>query len=255
MEDKFSEADLCQEFRAWLESRGLIVHPEVSDWDLVVVGPPGWLDGGWNHDRVFKVDRGQFVPNAQIGVQAKLVANVDVLHQALETSPGTVLRCVLVRRASPEFITLADRLGLAVAVREVRRRVWGRNKDWERAADGFYITGTMKPFPVRKPLWLPPVVTNLVAGGPSPKQLTKWRVGAIKLCSLLKTQGYLTTADFKSMGINPARWKNVWIVASPEKILYGNNTRALTKYIIKPGAVLPDEGWDEVAATITKESQ
>lgn len=186
----------------------------------------------------------------QIGVQAKILPNVTVLHQAVLGTTGPAQRMVLVRRATQEFIELAYHLGLAVAAREYRKRYFGNNSAWQRPTDGgFAIYSGINPqaFKAARGLYLPPVVTNLPAGGAAPRQLTEWRVKALKLCHLLRTKGYLTSQDFADAKVDMKRWKDMaWVVPRAEK------EGRLTKYVMSsmPVAPLPDVGWEEVQAMI-----
>jgi hypothetical protein len=45
-------------------------------------------------------------------------------------------------------------------------------------------------------------------------QLTQWKIGALKLTALLEIRGFVTRADFKTVGIDHRRWVNDpnWLV-------------------------------------------
>lgn len=248
-EDKFSEADLCREFRTWAEERKWVVHPEVAGWDLVLVGGHGAKRsyGPEMKDPLWGVtDRPDFLNDTQVGVQAKLCANVDVLEQATVAGPRQPrFRMVLVRRASEQFLYLAQRLKLCVAVLEVQRNAWGRKSQWQRHAQGFALYGWMEPYESKQQLTLPSVVTDLVAGGPAPKQLTPWREKALAICRILQDKGTVTTADFKKIGIDWRRWDGLWLARDGAE---GRHIR----FVAKPGAILPIDGWEEISKALAE---
>lgn len=250
--DKISESDLCKEFKEWLRSRGFVVYPEVSDWDLVAVR---------DAERQFNIGEGVDIfhvktsnlgatqlawkPDTQIGIQAKLQANIDVLYQAaVARVMGPRLRTVLVRRADGRFIGVARALGLSVAVREYRSHRWSRVSEWRQHPNGFLVYNSQKVWDTKQ-LWLPPVTTDLPAGTPSPIQLTEWRVKALKLCRIGRDKGYLTSKDFKTAGVDMKRWVTCdWMRDTGEKV-EGLKTYRLTE-------TAPDIGWEEISEQIHK---
>lgn len=245
-DEKFSEADLCAEFRGWAKERGFLTYPEVSDWDLVLV-PSAQAVTPHHH---FGLEGTELPQGCQFVVQAKLLGNVDVLHQAVTTRGGNY-RIVLVRRASNDFIELAAHLGLITVVRETCRRTWpGGKLAWEQCPRGFLVYAGFSPKDwAQRPLKLPPIEVDLPAGMPAPKQLTQWRVKALKLCRILNQRGYLTTEDFKAQGVNPQRWRELWLQDSGEK------EGRLVRYVRRDGVALPDAGWEEISAQLAKAEQ
>lgn len=245
-EDKFSEADLCAEFRAYLEKNyGAAVHPEVKDWDMVAV--------------LGKVGQTEIPFGAHLGIQAKLLANVEVLYQAaVQHRIAPRFRCVLVRRASSEFIDLAAHLGLMVAVREFRRSVFGRKSVWYTAEEGFKLYGSPRDFG-SKQFQLPPVVTSMPAGSRSPKQLTPWKVKALGLCRLAAAQGYLTTEDFKRAGVDMRRWVTCrWIVKTDMKAWVAPFKKGkaegvlVHQYNLGPRIGEITDGWEQVSKDLAE---
>lgn len=247
---KQSEADLCAAFRAWLTARGWAVHAEVADWDLVAVGTAAqagavFYTGGHRHD-------GLLVPGlpveppapVTVGIQAKLVASVEVLYQASQRS-GPLLRCAVVPWASYEFLRVAALLHVAVAVQHT-----GGKKRYLRAApEGFAVQATKQHYPQATPFWLPPVVQDIPAGVPSPAgRLTQWRLKALRVCAVGRARGHLTTADFQAAGVSHARWVEAgWMRQLPGK--EGRRARyALT-------AAAPDAGFEAVWAQIVAAEQ
>jgi len=213
-----SEADLCDAFAKVARENGFKVYPEVDTWDLVLVDSSG----------------------IQMGIQAKLRANLDVLHQAIRgrsKSVGPHYRGVLVKKPSKAFYAVA--INLSIRVFTLKDCFSRRNRIVRR--DIRYPIGTHYLFEHEKPLWLPPVIPDRRGGVPGPKQLTKWRVKAIELCMVLENRGYLTSRDFEYQGINPQLWVNKWICDSGQKL------GRLKKYVPMEGAELPIEGWRDVA--------
>lgn len=243
-EDKMSEAELCAEFRAWAEAAGWTVYPEVENWDLVLVRP----------DTNSGIPDSSYLPGEQVGIQAKLIANVDVLAQAV-SEPGPPFRATLTRNCSSEFMVLAKKLGVGVITREKKvRNHWSSIKTWKDVKKG--ATWEKASSPVIRvqaerfksnPLWLPPVASRLVAGGPAPKQLTAWRVKALKMCKLLRSRGYVTSHDFKTAGMSWVRWEPMWLSRDGKETVEG---RPYIRFIMTPGAALPDVGWEEIQAAI-----
>ncbi len=260
-----SEADLCSAFRLWCEQLGWTVHPEVSDYDLVLTRSPVSIESAIRRDRELALDalamKPYWIPGVadQVGVQAKLTANVDVLYQAVRHQRvGPAWRLVLVPSASDAFLGLAEHLGVMVAVQEVRHEMGGfaRGRVRRVAADGgFQIYGKARTVPVSKQLELPPIVTNLVAGGPSPQALTPWRVKALKLCRLLHAQGFLTKADFKAAAVDTRVWLDRgWLTPTGERVMVAGHNQALPKWVKGP-ADLPDAGWQEISDQLYAQEQ
>jgi hypothetical protein len=193
-----------------------------------------------------------YKPGDQIGIQAKLKANIEVISQCLpwEWAKGPRWRAILVPEATATFCGVCQYLGFAVFERNLAKRGWNRKKLTHLPhPDGIQITQRIfKPFEGDH-LTLPPVETDRPAGVPCPSALTPWRVKAIKLCNLLKKQGFLTSVDFKKAGVNFQRWPGMWLQQTAEKIEieYNGKKSNVFKYVAKTGAVMPDMGWEDVA--------
>lgn len=238
---KRSEAALCAEFRKSAEAAGFTVYPEVENWDLLLVVPdpvPEFrTDVNWSAKLVEWI---RLRPGDQIGVQAKSRGDLKVLWQvAGDFHGGPHYRVVLVDQASREFMEVAAHCGVPVVAPDR----WGQL--------AWHNIGFMWKFDSKKPLDLPPVVTDLPAGGSGPRQLTKWRVGALKMCKLIRARGYATTADFKAVGIDSRRWIGEWLrpagrcnlcPSKPCVICGGHRVR----YLPHPRNPLPDVGWEAV---------
>lgn len=252
MSEKFSEEQLCAEFRADVAKLGFAVYPEVSDWDLVMVQLPGQMryDGFYNAPDLDRIAR----PETQYGVQAKLAGNFKVLQQAASgRHQGPQVRGVLVNRASEDFIFVAQKLGLFVVVREELRRTFGmRKKVWTRPAQGWRIYPATRYWDTRRGLDLPSIACDLPAGTAAPKQLTKWREQALQLCKVLREQGYVTSADFKRFGLDMKYWTKNHLTDTGTKVHVIRTSKWLKKYVAREGGALPDVGWEQISEQLHK---
>jgi hypothetical protein len=261
-DDDLTEAQLCEEFRGWWKERGWIVHPEVALWDMVAIPGPAYnveqgclVTPGQRSLNIAGAPRNEdgWQPGDQFGIQAKLVSNMRVLWQTIQDPlRGPAFRCVLVRRATEDFRGIAERLGLLVVAREVPKSYFGRIRGWERAIGGFRFYGSPRRFNVMSQLELPPLVMDdLPAGTPCPKQLTPWRVKALRLCRVLRARGYVVALDFKTIGIDPKRWiENSWLTDTGETCIVDGHKRPQRKLVATPGVELPDVGWEEVSKAL-----
>lgn len=213
-----SEVKLCEELVVLARDEGFRVFPEVSDWDLIIVDEEG----------------------VQLGVQAKMRANVDVLAQAvrrLYRINGPRHRAVLVPKSSGAFRQVARALGVHVfTIRQIRQ--WRGNRFTKKRK--LIDFSNMKVWP-GKPHWLPPVPSCCPAGSPAPRPLTQWRVKAIELCLLLEKQGFLSGEDFKKAGLNVTGW-----IQRGELVRDGKIGR-FGRYVAGPRP-LPIVGFEEEAA-------
>jgi hypothetical protein len=244
-----SEAEMCRKFVDELRASGWVVYPEVSDWDFVVVGKTSRIHPFLGYNKIDK--------DVTIGFQAKLKANFKVLAQALTTS-GPTYRYVLVPDGSPEFRAVARHCGVGVVTtRNIGYLESVTSKkpigDWMMAIAG----GQVKEFPRGEKFWLPPIEsTAIVPGQPSPRQLTKWRVGAIRLCAVLRSKGFLTQQDFDDHGVSSQRWKKLWLRKSGKvEVEVDGKTKKLDSWVAMETCVLPDVGWDEEAKLLAESSE
>lgn len=180
-----SEAQLCRRLITVAESLGWTAYPETGGWDVLLVAGK----------QVKRVEAG-----TQIGVEAKVRANVPVLAQARKRSMyrrGPDYISILVHKAGREFRWLATDLGFAVWTRATLDNVAAGRVRWcglplERRTTA----------PERE--WLPPIVPkDVVAGAPAPSSLTPWRVAALRVCNALDDGDELTRADIRKMGCDP----------------------------------------------------
>lgn len=192
-----TEAALCADFIAWVKGeagkfyRGAEVpvwtpYAETADWDILLAAPDG----------------------TQIGVQAKLKANMKVLHQTIpgnwdccrETGPD--YRAVLVPERDSMFSDLCGALGVTVFYPGYSYR---GEPCFEPKLDMVWGEGWHYWSP-RKRHELPEYVPDVVAGDSGPVQLTKWKIAALRIVATLEVRGFVTRQDFRNNGIDPRRW-------------------------------------------------
>jgi len=218
------ESELCNILIKYAKENGWKVYPETSGWDILLV------------------------KDIQIGIQAKLKDNIEVLSQAIPYSYevcGPNIRAVLVPRASKDFKTVANALGLFVIEGLVRVRDSLGRKYWSKEIKTGLDKYTKKHLNYPKNLcWVPDVEINVPAGVKSPRQITEWKVKAVKLCFRLAEQGYVTSKDFKNAKLSITIWKIKWLIDS------GKKEGKLVKYIRKPNAQLPDDLYPEVTEAL-----
>ncbi len=205
------ESDLCAAFLAWLSK----AHPDVKafaewdGWDILLVYPEGW----------------------QIGVQAKLRLNADVILQAAPSVyddgiVGPDYRAVLVPDANG-YAQVARLLGLIVFTPRYRDVYHGAPiRDFLPGLRDGLCDGQLSSEPPAD--WcdwnptrrhkLPPVPTDAVAGSPCPVTLTPWKLGALDVLAELEVCGTITAKRIRRIGIDPRRWtQNRWIVPGDKR--------------------------------------
>lgn len=187
-----AEADLCAAFIAALP-RGWTAFAETANWDILLVR-----------------DEDGF----QIGVQAKLRLNVEVLDQALEESgryhaerPGPDCRAVLVPADAPGRLgRICAYAGLTVITvsasdRRTRRPEFyprlPKRDDW---SDDWHELA-----PARRHA-LPEYVPDVRAGSSAPLQLTEWKIKALKIVALIEEYGIISRRDFAHLRLDHRRW-------------------------------------------------
>jgi hypothetical protein len=186
-----TEADLCAAFVSALP-KGWTPYAETAGWDILLVR-----------------DEDGF----QIGVQAKLKLNVDVIDQALEDSgrwygdrPGPDCRAVLVPGDAPGRLgKISAFVGLTV-IRVYFPQYYHRpefHPDLPKRSDWHEDWHEMAP---AKRYDLPEYVPDVRAGSASPLQLTEWKIKAIKIAVLLEERGYVTRRDFAALQLDHRRW-------------------------------------------------
>lgn len=187
-----TEAELCAAYIEFAQRGGRwTAYPETEGWDILLVRN---ADG------------------FQIGVQAKMAFNTKVLAQALEggfcawRATGPDCRAVLVPSAPAGAGEVCDALGISLI-----HYIGGHRGDFSPQ----WMPGQHYGWPVGRewPEWspdkrhqLPAYVPDVTAGSAAPVQLTKWKIGALKVLALLHLRGHVTRADLKTIGIDARRW-------------------------------------------------
>ncbi|WP_192242895.1 hypothetical protein [Mesorhizobium silamurunense] len=209
-----TEADLCSAFIASLP-KGWTAYAETQGYDILLV----------------RVEDG-----LQIGVEAKLRLNAEVVVQALEdwgynamaAAPDFRAALVPSTRCGKGFSEICSKLGITVIRMrhpddEYGLRGWrppafapdlpdkrlneywgGRERDWYD-----WCPATR--------LELPEYIPDVAAGASAPVALTQWKIRAIKLMIILERRGYVTKADFKHVQIDHSRWTRGWLEHGAER--------------------------------------
>jgi hypothetical protein len=232
-----TEADLCARFIAAI-GEDWVAYNEHAGWDTLLVRK---ADG------------------FQIGIEAKLRLGTDVINQALEEygsydadRMGPDCRAVLVPSdQSNAFDRICAYIGLTIIT------VWpaGEVSSWRRHVPVFEpdLPLLVEDWRANAKHWyewapkhrhrLPEYVPDVVAGSPSPVQLTDWKISAIKIAVILEKRGFLTRADFAHIKIDHRRW-----------LPSGNNWLKLDGGVYRRGSWFPDfkaqhpRVYDEIAA-------
>lgn len=221
-----TESAMCAALVPVYEAAGFTVYPETSGWDQLLVAADG----------------------LQVGIQAKLRANFDVLNQARipwpwQTVTGPDVRAILIPRAPVGFASLAT-TGLGLWVIEAEDYMEGSSASHCWATPGAAFRSLCSSAPLAKTTqrcWLPPFVPAVPAGVPSPRQVTKWRVRAIALCDRLRAQGYVTRRDFKDLKLSLQLWLQPR-AGKPAWLIQERGTRP-ARFLAMPGVELPDVGY------------
>jgi len=203
-----SEAALCEAFVARAREQGWEVYPETG-FDLLLVAT----------DRV--QTRGTR-PGDQIGVEAKVHCNIEVLFQAMPKDWGEAgpnFHAVLVPFATKEFASLCRRLNIVLFSASKDRTSYstGRAVVEHRPGVDHLLSSIPETFRTYydAPAWKPDTVIWTPAGVKSPSTISPWKVSSIKLILYIEEKGHCTLADFRQHKIDVTRWRNGgWIVAT-----------------------------------------
>lgn len=191
-----TEADLCAAFIEWAKPQGWTAYAETEGWDILLVDGDG----------------------TQIGIQAKLRLNLHVLAQALEDAWAAY------RETGPDFrAVLIPWYGLSTSFGALGLTVISYRGDLHspRTTDRNAFTPSLSDKWCQWHYWnpanrhpLPEYVPDVVAGASAPSQLTKWKIGALRIAATNELRGYVTKQDFKHHGIDPRRWSSppAWMV-------------------------------------------
>lgn len=202
-----SESAMCEAFIAALP-KGWTPYRETAGWDILLVHDTG----------------------AQVGIEAKLALNAEVLRQTLPSNSswlgsdqGPDFRGVLIPDGASRTLEFAfDWAGVTI----LRMKDAGDNRRLYHGRFPFYPE--LPPYggwhdwcPYRR-LRLPDYVpADIVAGAPSPQTLSDWKIRAIKLVITLERRGFVTNADFRHLRLSPTRWTQPpgysWLCKGPQR--------------------------------------
>lgn len=194
-----TEVALCERFLAAVKKGGgWTPYAETAGWDILLVRD---ADG------------------VQIGIQAKLRCNIEVINQSLEEygawaadRNGPDYRAILVPDSEARGLDrVADYIGLTIirvtppAERGIIRADFRPYLPKEGGHQSAFGDDWHEWCPTRRHK-LPEYVPDVAAGSAAPMQLTRWKISAIKIAILLERRGHVTRADFKHIGIDHRRW-------------------------------------------------
>jgi hypothetical protein len=194
-----TEAQLCATFMHWAKNQGWTSYAETEGWDILLVAPDG----------------------TQIGVQAKMKFNMKVIIQAIPNrwdawkKHGPDFRSLLLPMHDGDADNVCGALGLVAFYPSYPKECFSPSLD----ASNERLWHFWNP-EQRHPL--PEFVPDVAAGVSSPVQLTKWKIGALRITAVLNLRGYVTREDFRRYGIDPRRWigPGGWLDFGKEKGVY-----------------------------------
>ena len=208
------ESDLCAAFMAAAkrERDAWTFYPETEGWDILAVRADG----------------------AQLGIEAKLSLNTQVVCQALPSywgggCLGPDFRAVLVPAGGTQngLETICAALGIGIIT--ISRNPHERGRDLALYDYNPRLPGAS----IAPPTWhewaparrhrLPEYVPDVTAGSSAPVQLTSWKIRAIKIEIMLERRP-VTRRDFKAAGIDPTRWTSPafgWLKLTTEGYVKG----------------------------------
>lgn len=188
-----TEAALCAAFIGAVGEEWT-PYAETAGWDILLVRK---LDG------------------SQIGIQAKLKLNADVVSQAIEddwgeriAGPHPDYRAVLVPYVGAGgFDRICDHLGVTVirVYGEGEKRHFFRPNLPDDPKNPYTCRHWHETATVQRHR-LPEYVPDVAAGAASPLQLTDWKIKAMKLAITLELRGHLTRRDFAHHRVDHRRW-------------------------------------------------
>jgi hypothetical protein len=190
------EIDLCAAFIAAV-GNDWVPYAETAGWDILLVRK---ADG------------------FQIGIEAKLRLNAEVLSQAIEdghsysvTNAGPDCRAVLVpHNGAGAFDKIAAYIGVTVIKMSAGNPSY-RERDSFRPElprignDGYWCQDWHELVPDHRHK-LPDYIPDVAAGASAPIKLTDWKIRAIKIVVTLEKRGFVTRKDFKHCQIDHRRW-------------------------------------------------
>jgi hypothetical protein len=151
----------------------------------------------------------------QVGIEAKLRLNDDVILQAMEqhdawgaTMSGPDCRAVLVPYGTGSRLhhVACKRMGIQI-ITIAGETMQGRHQlvHPDLPMEGHWQGDWPEMLPTQR-IKLPEFVPDVAAGSPSPLQLTVWKVKAIKIACIMERRGWVCRQDFKHIGIDHRRY-------------------------------------------------
>jgi len=243
------EEEICSRFAELATSVGFTVYPETGGWDQLMVWEKEDTDlfKGTYRKKGFVIAK-----DTQIGIQAKARPNFVVIKQSIEYRRAK-LRPHYIAVLVPKFVDGFDMVCMECGIIPFTHELkpiqliqaihMGRYE--KRKEDGL--------------IWTPSIVPNLPAGVSGPKQLTKWKEGALILSWLLRNRGYISSRDFTFYNIDITLWRrNNWIKRDGNcAVIRNGHMSSMAKYVlgsnIGPESEFPDIGWETTRDRIAEE--
>lgn len=243
------ESDLCAAFiEAAKRGRACpwTFYAETEGWDILAVRADG----------------------AQLGIEAKLALNVQVVCQALPArwsagELGPDFRGVLVPNGGTQNGLGSICAALGVGVITVSENRYERKRDlapYEFSPglpgdhdDINYYSNWHEWAPARRHK-LPEYIPDVIAGASGPVQLTSWKIRAIKIEIMLERRP-VTRRDFKAVDIDPTRWTSPlyrWLRPTTEGYVKGESFPDFSaQHPVNYEQIKADfEKWDWSASTV-----
>lgn len=231
-----SEANLCEHFVDHAKSEGWIVYPETAGFDMLLVATEETINARrYSHVGLQVGD--------QLGVEAKMSANVTVLAQSLpyRNGPGNGpdFHVVLIPSCNHDFVKVAARLGILVAM------AYYRGTYSDRVTIEWPTFGLFARTLYENQCWTPDVPVETAAGVPSPRSISKWKIDAVRFCLLAEKKEFVLSQDFADAGLSGSTFVNrKWFVP------IGKIGR-LTKYGINPASTtIPHMKYPEISRAV-----
>jgi hypothetical protein len=176
------EKDMCDELTTRAKTNGWIVYPEQGGWDLLLVRN-----------------------SIQVGIQAKLRANIKLLSQALvsEEFAGPHYRAVAVGNSNylekEDFAKIAIGLRLIFIDMNIHPDYWLRRVYYTDLWKKRIIPWRYYRHYPKQTLWVPNFIPELDAGVPSPRNVSPWKIAAIKLEMVATKKGWASIIDAREV--------------------------------------------------------
>lgn len=183
------EHEMCEDFINNIKDKWDI-YPEFGSWDMLLVNKETGI---------------------QVGVQAKLKQNVQVIYQAarcITNAFGHYLKCVpdyaavLTPDVGEAFYTICKLCNIVA----MRPRV-----------DPECVIPKYSRISHENRYELPEIKMNSKCGVSSPRSLSKWRINVLKLMIIYQEKGYVTSKDMSGLGLHQTTMTNIYFSNSGER--------------------------------------